>query len=92
VIFYFTYGTNHLDPKGRSLGGSITPIRAACSDAARHKMLSARGDKWAFQYTEDEGKEQIDKWDLTERRLEEVALIPSWTPQEVYMGGEGGDL
>lgn len=76
--YYFTFGSNHLDRKGRSLGGSYFIVEEKQDEEgfwnARMVVASLRGDKWAFQYTEDQKAESIDQWNLVEVKAAQIVL------------------
>lgn len=46
--FYFTFGV------GQKLGGHCQPIQAENYEKARQRMFDIYGNKWAFQYTEEQ--------------------------------------
>lgn len=73
--YYFTFGSNHLDGSGNSLGQCYVPIEAEDEDAARSLMEAARGRKWSHVYpgTESAG---VEEYGLTARTLESVTLDP----------------
>lgn len=73
--FYFTYGRNHEDKDGISLGNSYTEVKAVDEDKAREKMVEARGLKWAFSYPKDQKHSAVDRWNLTHKTLAEVTLL-----------------
>lgn len=52
--YYFTFGSNHEDRNGRSLGDSFLPIYADGEGEARDKLFDLRGDKWSFCYDSKE--------------------------------------
>lgn len=81
---YFTFGSNHTDSAGNSLGQCFVPVVVEDSDlneeneyderlAARQKMISARDDEWSMCYTSAE-EAGVEKWGLVERSLESVAF------------------
>lgn len=72
--YYFTFGGNHRTREGFSLGQSYVVITAAFEEEARHLMHKARGDVWAFSYTEEEFKGQPEEYGLTELTLDQVKL------------------
>lgn len=72
--FYFTYGMNHEDKDGNSLGHCFTAVQAESEGVARQAMYAARGIKWAFSYSEEERRNAVDRWHLKERSLESVTL------------------
>lgn len=49
----FTFGAN------QPLAGYCQPIYASNFKIARDKMFEVHGEVWAFQYSEEEWKEQI---------------------------------
>lgn len=81
TYWYFTFGSNHLDEQGNSLGGCFVPVLVPDEELAddggwlyaRQKMLAARDDQFCTQYpsAEEAGR---DKWALTERTLGSVTL------------------
>lgn len=71
--YYFTYGSNHKDAKGQTLGKSFTPITAFSPATARAEIVRARGDQWAFVYYSSE-EAGIDTFHLYFRSLESVTL------------------
>lgn len=75
--YYFTFGMNHLDKDGNSLGMCYVAIAAKTEYEALHLLCQNRGDKWAFSYEEDEKPWAIDRHHLTEKTLDEVKLSPS---------------
>ena len=62
--YYFTFGF------GQKNEGYCQPVLAKSSKAARNRMVDLYGDKWAFQYTEDEFKQYRLDGTLTEVLLE----------------------
>lgn len=70
--FYFTYGSNHRDIYGHSLGRRYTVIEAESYWEARNKFVALRGLTWSFQYTEQEFSGQAEEYGLTEIPVEEV--------------------
>ena len=58
MAFYATFGT------GRPYAGHYVKVETDDEEEAREVMFSAHGDKWAFLYNEEEGIEQVQKWDL----------------------------
>jgi hypothetical protein len=73
--FYFTFGSNHIDVLGNSLGNFYVIVQAENYADARTKMIMVRGAKWSFVYSEDEFGDQAERFDLSERSLEDVALF-----------------
>lgn len=82
--YYFTYGSNHSDETGASLGTCFTPVEITDADlnesngfneehAARQKMFAARDDKWSMCYASQEAAGVV-KWNLAERSLASVAF------------------
>ena len=72
--YYFTYGTGHTTDDGFSLDMFYTKIAAESYGKARQRMFAARGDSWAFQYSEEEFLPQIEQYGLKEAPLERVGL------------------
>lgn len=73
-IFCFTFGMNHRDISGRSLGNAYVPVEAVDYGTARDMMTKARGRKWAFMYTEREFGNQADVYGLECVPLSHVTL------------------
>lgn len=79
--WYFTYGSNHTDAQGNSLGGCYTPITvtgdALGSDAgfseSRRIMMEHRGPKYCTNYESAEAA-GVEKWNYIERSLESVSI------------------
>lgn len=69
--YYFTYGSNHEDRNGHSLGRAFTPIEAEDEESARNKMFELRGDEWSFCYS---SRDQfgIEKFGLYEVNAEQI--------------------
>lgn len=57
--FIFTFGSSHHNAK------LCQPIYAKDYESARQKMFDIYGDKWAFQYSEEE-------WDEWKERAEKL--------------------
>lgn len=72
--FFFTYGSNHKDKDGLSLGNAYTPIVADHENEARDKMYEARGSKWSMCYTGIEFSGQVAMYGLHCRDLESVTI------------------
>lgn len=78
--WYFTFGANHLDESGDSLGNCFVAVTApdGCEDSfseTRKLMFAARGDKFCTQYPSAE-EAGASKFGLVERTLESVAFDP----------------
>lgn len=73
--YYFTYGHNHLDRTGRSLGRFYTPIDAPDCHAARDLMFEVRGPKFCTHYDTAE-EAGVERFRLHPASLEEVAILP----------------
>lgn len=71
--YYFTYGSNHLDRQGNSLGDAYTPIEALDVIDARDLMFKARGPKFCTHYDTPE-EAGVEKWELREVPLDQVTL------------------
>ena len=69
--FYFTYGSNHEDDVGQSLGNCYTPIEANNVTEATRLMFNTRGAKWSHCYNSKEAA-GVSKYHLQERLLSEV--------------------
>ena len=52
--FVFTFGRDHIDRSGGSLGDNFVVVIAPHIRAAREAMIEARGDKWSSVYRRDE--------------------------------------
>lgn len=72
--YFFTFGSNHETKGGFSLGRSFVVIEADNLWEARDIMHKARGEVWAFSYTEKEFAGQQEAYGLTCLTLEQVAL------------------
>ncbi len=79
--WYFSYGSNHEDANGNSLGNRYTVVDVEPDkfqndrgySAARQLMFAARGDKWCMQY--DHADEiGISRFGLTEATLQEITI------------------
>ncbi len=70
--YYFTFGSNHLDKNGNSLGNRFVKINASNQEKARIIMFDARERKWAFQYDEVEFLPQIERYNLKEIGITEI--------------------
>lgn len=79
--WYFSYGSNHEDATGVSLGSRYTVVEVDPGKlendrgygAARQMMFEARGDKWSMQY--DHADEiGVNRFGLTEATLQEVTI------------------
>lgn len=73
-IFCFTFGRNHLDLAGRSIGDKYVMLAAKDEDAAREMMIEARGRKWAFSYPYHLFGDQAEKYNLEHVPLSHVTL------------------
>lgn len=69
----FTFGTDHLDANGHSLGNSYVVIAGSFNET-RQKIHELRGSKWSFQYTLEEIEEQAFRYGLQEVSLNSIAL------------------
>lgn len=81
--YYFTFGFNHTyltDHGDQSLVGCYCKIEAEDEGRAREIMNSARGDKWAFCYTDKE-QAGIARFALEKIDLQLISL-PLSTPAE----------
>lgn len=82
--WYFTFGSNHLDKNGNSLGDKYVIIRGTWGEA-REKMVNIRGAKWAFQYNETDFIPQIKKYGLHRISLETVTILKKGEkPSDLY--------
>lgn len=73
--FYFTYGSNHYDIHGKSLGRRYTVVTAAGFWEARSEFFKVRGLVWSLQYTEKDFAGQAEQFGLTEIAINEVKLL-----------------
>lgn len=71
-VHWFTYGSNHVDKDGNSLGERFTKIEGTF-DSTRKAMFQARGSKWSIQYG-CEAALHLDQFPLTEISLEDATL------------------
>ena len=55
--YYFTFGFGHLHPNG------YVAIHDVTDSEARAWMFSMTGNKWAFQYDEEQ-KDILEKWNM----------------------------
>lgn len=72
--YYFTFGSNHCDANGRSLGDSYLKVMATSESEARDMVCKVRGRKWAFSYPEEHWGDQAERYDLKMVGLEGVKL------------------
>jgi len=63
--YYFTFGSNHEDRNGESLGNAFVPIHADDEESARERMMELRGDKWSMCYASRDSF-GIEKYNLRE--------------------------
>lgn len=73
MIYIFSYGSNHLDANGRSLGQCYTVVEAETAAEARQQIVDARGDKWSMCYTSKKAA-GVDRWNLKEKSIDEVRI------------------
>jgi hypothetical protein len=65
--WFFTFGTNHVDSSGMSLGDRFVIVRNPDFNDAREILMRWRGsNRFAFQYPLSELPEQIANWGLRE--------------------------
>lgn len=72
--WYFTFGSGQTDEDGNSLYNYYLRIKARSYLEARNKMNSLRGDKWSFQYSEQEFAGQPEKYNLKIATKKQVRL------------------
>lgn len=72
--YYFTFGANHLDKYGNSLGDKFVSIPADQPMEAVVIMMQARDMVWATSYTEEQFSGQAEKYGLQSVPLEQVTL------------------
>lgn len=73
--YFFTFGSNHVDGAGRSLGYRFVKVQAESQEEARDIMYRARGDKWAFCYDAEDFKGQPEKYGLFEIDIYDAAFM-----------------
>lgn len=71
--FYFTFGSNHLDKKGKSLGNSYVIIEAGSELDARLEMYKFRTDKYCTSYSSAEAA-GVERFNLTEASKWDVRI------------------
>lgn len=64
--WYFTFGSAHLDHKGKPLTNKYYIVHADAYITARKLMFKVFGSFWAFQYSEEEFKGQVEAYNLVE--------------------------
>jgi hypothetical protein len=82
MTYYFTFGSNHLDRNGRSLGRSYTPIEADDEQSARAIMHDFRGGAWCTSYLSEE-EAGVEKWGLAEAPLDQVDIREQSKEEEI---------
>lgn len=70
---FFTFGSNHVDDDGRSLGQRFVAIEGDMGET-RTKLAEARGMKWSFQYTAKQFEGQAARFGLHEISIDHVYL------------------
>lgn len=75
--WYFTFGC------GQPLGGNCQPILAPSYSAARAMMCSIYGDKWAFQYSQEQWESNRDNPDRYWPMEHELPVVTYNLPEEV---------
>lgn len=79
--FIFTFGANHTDAAGGSLGRNFVRINQAYApQEARDLMFQARGNSWSMCY-ESEEEAGVDQFDLKEVSLDQIKITKT-TPIE----------
>ena len=73
--YFFTFGSNHADSEGLSLGQRFVKIEAESEVMAREIMWRARGEKWAFCYTSEGFAGQPEQYGLTEIDIYDAAFM-----------------
>jgi len=71
MTYYFTFGSNHLDRDGSSLGRSYAAIEADDEPSARALMHDIRGGSWCTSYLSPE-EAGVEKWGLSEVSIEQL--------------------
>lgn len=61
--YYFTFGSNHTDRYGKSLGRCFATIEADDEESARQEMVRLRDDKWCTSYESKEAA-GVDRFEL----------------------------
>lgn len=72
--YYFTFGANHVDREGNSLGYKYVVIPADQPMEAVVVMMQARDMSWSHSYTEEQFSGQVEKYGLQSTSLEQVTL------------------
>lgn len=72
--YYFTFGANHLNKDMMSLGNCFVEVEAETESQARDMMFAARGCKWAFCYLPEHKMKAIDRFNLVQQTLEQIAI------------------
>ena len=73
--YYFTFGSNHLDANGNSLGNKYVKLVAENEGAARERMVNHRGPAWCTSYPEKTFLPLNEKFPLTEVSLESANIL-----------------
>ena len=71
---FFTFGYDHKDKDGHSLGKFYTYTEAVDCNEAREKMFAIRGNKWAFEYDSEQDFGMI-KYDLIYTPFNETKIL-----------------
>lgn len=73
--YFFTFGSNHVDNNGMSLGQRFVKISAETETTACETMWRARGEKWAFCYNAESFAGQPEQYGLTEIDIYDTAFM-----------------
>lgn len=73
--YFFTFGANHVDNEGISLGQRYVKIEAESELEAREIMFRARGEKWAFVYDATDFAGQEERYGLHEIDIYSAAFM-----------------
>lgn len=76
--YYFTFGSNHVAPKGtekegKSLFRYYVEVKAQDRETARGLMFARYQAKWSFCYSEEEFEGQIQQYCL--QKYEEITQV-----------------
>lgn len=71
AVWYFTFGSNHIGEIDGNLGRSYMKAEGDFHEA-RQTIVDQAGLCFAFQYSEDEKANAIDRYDLKEVQIQAV--------------------
>lgn len=69
--YYITFGYNHFNKQGQSLGRSYTIVYEETYELARKKAFTFLGSKWAFMYESAE-KAGVSRFGLEYIKFEDL--------------------